>query len=442
MSTTKASNDSNKSAVGLIFLLYGIATARKDACQVRFMTWKDLLNFYEDQEAREVDSSPIYAETGYKFTIIDHHCPSSRHRRRPQFSSIFHCRTSPPQLAIASPRLCLASPPIDSLPEAYFSLHFFLSSSALFLTRSMTISPPFTSLCTLLASIGFMIVFVIPVTVVQGLLHLEGPQKRLPFLSGVLKSRKKSACCKVLYFLIWNVFFVNVLSGKVIERLSVVSSPKDVTAQLATAVPTQATFFMTYILSSGWASLSFELLQPYALLCNLFYKFILRNKEDPCTLSFPYHTKIPRVLLLGFLGFTYSIMAPLILPFLPVYFFLAYLVYRNQVLIELDRKDELCGRMDEMYKKFPKAYSQFPSTSNDLCKDIPLSHCEDRDGNTRLQDLEDIKPGNLPIQSWMKTLFLGRFYSVHNFVANLQQNDLRTEVLGICVDCRGGYDID
>lgn len=375
-------------------------------------------------------------------------------------------------------------------------------------------------LLTLLASIGFMIVFVIPVTVVQGLLHLEGLQKRLPFLSGALKSkfiirivtgylpsvvlvlflytvpptmylfstiegaisrssRKKSACCKVLYFLIWNVFFVNVLSGKVIERLSVVSSPKDVTAQLATAVPTQATFFMTYVLSSGWASLSFELLQPYALLCNLFYKFILRNKEDPCTLSFPYHTEIPRVLLLGFLGFTYSIMAPLILPFLLVYFFLAYLVYRNQilnvyvtmyegggkywpimhnttifslvltqiiaigvfglkestvasaftipliiltllfneycrhrfypifkdnaaqVLIELDRKDELCGRMEEVYKKFPKAYSQFPSTSNDLCKDIPLplSHCEDRDGNTRLQDLEDIKPGNLPTQS-------------------------------------------
>ncbi|CAL5428506.1 unnamed protein product [Camellia sinensis] len=52
-------------------------------------------------------------------------------------------------------------------------------------------------------------------------------------------SRKKSACCKVLYLLIWNVFFVNVLSGKVIERLSVVSSPKDVTAQLATSVPTE-----------------------------------------------------------------------------------------------------------------------------------------------------------------------------------------------------------
>ncbi|CAL5423030.1 unnamed protein product [Camellia sinensis] len=31
-------------------------------------TWKDLLNFYEDQEAGEVDSSPIYAETSYNFT--------------------------------------------------------------------------------------------------------------------------------------------------------------------------------------------------------------------------------------------------------------------------------------------------------------------------------------------------------------------------------------
>ncbi|KAL6978082.1 hypothetical protein U1Q18_047360, partial [Sarracenia purpurea var. burkii] len=192
-------------------------------------------------------------------------------------------------------------------------------------------------LATLLASIGFMILFILPVTVVQGLLHLQDLQEKFPFLTGVLKNklmirvvtgylpsvvlmlflyavpptmmlfstiegpisrsgRKKSACFKVLYFLIWNVFFVNVTSGKLIERLSVVSSPKDVTAQLATAVPAQATFFMTYVLTSGWASLSSEIMQPYGLLCNLFSKFILRNKEEPCngTLSFPYHTEIPR----------------------------------------------------------------------------------------------------------------------------------------------------
>ena len=99
----------------------------------------------------------------------------------------------------------------------------------------------------------------------------------------------------------------------------------------------QATFFMTYVLTSGWSSLSSEIMQPYMLLCNFFNKFILRNNDDPSngTLSFPYHTEIPRVLLFGFLGFTYSLLAPLILPFLLVYFFLANLVYRNQVRIYL-----------------------------------------------------------------------------------------------------------
>lgn len=95
----------------------------------------------------------------------------------------------------------------------------------------------------------------------------------------------------------------------------------------------QATFFMTYVLTSGWASLASEIMQPYALLCNFFHKYIIRKKDEPSngTLSFPYHTEIPRVLLFGFLGFMYSLMAPLILPFLLVYFFLASLVYRNQV---------------------------------------------------------------------------------------------------------------
>lgn len=103
---------------------------------------------------------------------------------------------------------------------------------------------------------------------------------------------------------------------------------------LATAIPTTATFFMTYVLTSGWASLACELLQPMGLLCNLFYRYILRNKDESSygIWTFPYHTEIPRLALFGLMGFTCSIMAPLILPLLLVYFFLAYLVYRNQIL--------------------------------------------------------------------------------------------------------------
>lgn len=93
----------------------------------------------------------------------------------------------------------------------------------------------------------------------------------------------------------------------------------------------QAKFFMTYVLSSGWASLACELMQIYPLLCNYFRRFILLKDGYNDTLTFPYHTEIPRVLLFGFVGFTCSILVPLILPFLLVYFVLAYLIYRNQV---------------------------------------------------------------------------------------------------------------
>ena len=60
---------------------------------------------------------------------------------------------------------------------------------------------------------------------------LEGPISH--------SGRKKSACLKVLYFTIWNVFFVNVLSGSIISQLSVISSPKEIPTQLAKAVPRQ-----------------------------------------------------------------------------------------------------------------------------------------------------------------------------------------------------------
>lgn len=95
----------------------------------------------------------------------------------------------------------------------------------------------------------------------------------------------------------------------------------------------QAKFFTTYVLSSGWASLSVEMIQPLGLFYNIMKKFICRIKKDPTngTLSFPYHTEVPKLLLFGFLGFTCSIMVPLILPFLLIYFVLAYLVYKNQV---------------------------------------------------------------------------------------------------------------
>uniref|UniRef100_A0ACD5W6P5 Uncharacterized protein n=1 Tax=Avena sativa TaxID=4498 RepID=A0ACD5W6P5_AVESA len=93
------------------------------------------------------------------------------------------------------------------------------------------------------------------------------------------------------------------------------------------------TFFITYVLTSGWASLSSELMQLFGLIWNFIRKYVLRMKEDTTFVpTFPYHTEIPKVMLFILLGFSCSVLAPLILPFLLVYFFLGYVVYRNQLL--------------------------------------------------------------------------------------------------------------
>ncbi|KAJ8771370.1 hypothetical protein K2173_026547 [Erythroxylum novogranatense] len=230
-------------------------------------------------------------------------------------------------------------------------------------------------IATILASAVFMFIFLVPVTFVQGLTQLDKLSRTFPFLKGILKKeiishvvtgylpsvilmlflytvppmmmlfssveghvsrsrRKRSACVKILYFTIWNVFFVNVLSGSVISQLSLFTSVRDIPTELAKAIPSQATFFMTYALTSGWASLACEVMQLFPLLCNLIKKFILLDSEDSSywLMTFPYHTEVPRVLLFGVIGFTCAVMAPLILPFLLFYFAMAYLVYRNQIL--------------------------------------------------------------------------------------------------------------
>ncbi|KAI7998192.1 hypothetical protein LOK49_LG10G02575 [Camellia lanceoleosa] len=68
----------DKPILGMLFLIKKLEKAILALCMkeprlqgMLFLItsrWEDLLNFYEDQEAREVDNSHIYAETGYNFT--------------------------------------------------------------------------------------------------------------------------------------------------------------------------------------------------------------------------------------------------------------------------------------------------------------------------------------------------------------------------------------
>ncbi|KAK4481579.1 hypothetical protein RD792_012481 [Penstemon davidsonii] len=229
--------------------------------------------------------------------------------------------------------------------------------------------------------------FLIPVLIVQGLTNLSQLEARFPFLKSILKiafisqvltgylpslilqlflkavprimkflssiqgyiSRseiKRSACNKVLWFTVWNIFLANVFSGSILNQLAVFLEPKNVPARLAVAVPGQASFFIAYVVTSGWTSTLTELFRLIPLIISLIKKpFVKPSSTDEFKApTFSYHVHIPRVLFFGLLGITYFFLAPLILPFLSIYFCLGYIIYRNQLINVYAPKYETGGR--------------------------------------------------------------------------------------------------
>ena len=60
--------------------------------------------------------------------------------------------------------------------------------------------------------------------------------------------RQKTACYKIFYFTIWNVFFVNAFVGfLIVYYMGAFSSVKDIAAELANAIPRQVLFLDSYI---------------------------------------------------------------------------------------------------------------------------------------------------------------------------------------------------
>ncbi|KAG8661715.1 hypothetical protein MANES_01G032400v8 [Manihot esculenta] len=230
-----------------------------------------------------------------------------------------------------------------------------------------------SKLVVIVACILLTILFLIPVVVVQGLTNLSQLETWLPFLKSILtitffgqvitgylpnlilqlflkivppimeflssiqgyishSDIEKSACKKVLWFTIWNIFFATVFSGSVLSKVSIFLEPKNIPAKLAVAVPAQASFFIAYVVTSGWTSISSELFRIIPLIFSLVTR-CCKNTDELEVPSLPYHRDIPKILFFGLLGITYFFLAPLILPFLLAYLCLAYIIFSNQVRI-------------------------------------------------------------------------------------------------------------
>ncbi|KAJ4826882.1 hypothetical protein Tsubulata_026217 [Turnera subulata] len=251
-------------------------------------------------------------------------------------------------------------------------------------------------IATLLAATVFMFLFLIPVTCVQGLMQLDKLSRIFPFLKGWLAKdfighvvtgylpsvvlvlflytvpptmmlfssmegpvsrslRKRSACLKILYFTILNVFFVNVFTGSLIAQLNMLSSVKDIPAALAKAISSQIlNVYVTKYESGGqlWPIVHnttiFSLLLSQIIALGIF-----GLKESPVASSFT----IPLVC------FTLLFNEYCRKRFYPIFQKTA-----AQVLIEMDRRDQQRGRMEDMCQQFHMAYCQSPMSSRGYCE--------------------------------------------------------------------------
>jgi len=98
----------------------------------------------------------------------------------------------------------------------------------------------------------------------------------------------------------------------------------------------KATFFITYIMVDGWSGTAGEILRLKALIIyhlkNLFLVKTERDREkamNPGSIGF--NTGEPQIQFYFLIGLVYAVVTPLLIPFILVFFCIAFVIQRHQV---------------------------------------------------------------------------------------------------------------
>ncbi|KAI9178206.1 hypothetical protein LWI28_023828 [Acer negundo] len=222
--------------------------------------------------------------------------------------------------------------------------------------------------------------FMIPIAFVQSLANIEGIEKAVPFLKPIIEVKviksliqgflpgialkifliflpdilmlmskfegfisqsalERRSATRYYIFQFINVFLGSIITGTAFQQLDnfIHQSANDIPKTIGVSIPMKATFFITYIMVDGWAGVAGEILRLKPLIIYHLKCFFLvkteKDKEeamDPGTLGF--NTGEPQIQLYFLLGLVYAVVTPFLLPFIIVFFALAFVVYRHQII--------------------------------------------------------------------------------------------------------------
>ncbi|KAL9246971.1 hypothetical protein vseg_020448 [Gypsophila vaccaria] len=228
----------------------------------------------------------------------------------------------------------------------------------------------------------FLLVFfyMIPITFVQSLANLDALERVAPFLRPVIELKfiksflqgflpglalkiflyvlpalllllskieghvswsklERRAADKYYYFMLVNVFLGSLVAGTALGQLDafIHQPPGEIPRNIGVSIPMKATFFITYIMIDGWAGIASEILRFKPLVIfHLKNMFLVKTERDkdramyPGSVDFP--EALPSLQLYFLLGLVYAVVTPILLPFMIVFFLLAFLVYRHQII--------------------------------------------------------------------------------------------------------------
>ncbi|OVA03422.1 protein of unknown function DUF221 [Macleaya cordata] len=244
---------------------------------------------------------------------------------------------------------------------------------------------PFVSLTIrrLIIAVAFFfltVFFMIPIALVQSLANIEGIEKAAPFLKPIieepaiksfiqgflpgivlkifliilptilmlmskiegffsLSELERRSASRYYIFRLVNVFLGNIIAGTAFQQLNnfIHQSANDIPKTIGVSIPMKATFFITFIMVDGWAGVAGEILRLKPLIMYHLKNFFLVKTEkdreeamDPGSIGFD--TGEPQIQLYFLLGLVYAVVTPFLLPFIIVFFALAYVVFRHQII--------------------------------------------------------------------------------------------------------------
>ncbi|KAJ0400109.1 hypothetical protein ATCC90586_005130 [Pythium insidiosum] len=186
-------------------------------------------------------------------------------------------------------------------------------------------------------------------------LTLVGLNALAPIVFGLLSSReghpsnaevRASTFSKLAYFQLIQIFFAIVIFGTVFDSLKeILDQPKTLINMLGRSMPQQSTFFMSYVIVLTGLSHTVELLRLVPLLLAALFMCLAprltwreRNSTwyglSAVSTTEPFDPTKPLAdaFLVMLVTFTFASIAPLVCYFTWLFFFVADVVYRRQVL--------------------------------------------------------------------------------------------------------------